>query len=902
MTPVTTATPPSSRDQLPRGARSGQRNVKAGLLALLGSLVLVVGVPVGLVLAVGNPLPTEAPSRDWLTAEVTGALIIDVLAVLVWIVWAHFLVCFLAEWRAIRAGRMPGNVALGGGSQLLARKLVATLLLLAGGASVAQGLTALNADSAPTAQAPITQTVVSESAGEVEPVTVMTPEATPSVIKHYEVEPPDGRHYDTLWGIAERLLGDGFRYKELFELNKNRVQPDGRTLTDADLIRPGWQLRLPADAKGAGVTITALPEAPVASTPGPGGAETSAGSGEVGGTGVAGATTQVDAGGAGSDGIAELLLGSGLVLAGIVRALTARRGPFGEPDEALLALGAAAGVKRAEFIDLALRSLAEQRAAHDQPMPEVLFVYAGDDQLVLHLAGDTVAPEAPWTVSEDGRSWSLQAADLLKPGLGVAAPYPALVCVATTHGFDLLVDLEMAPGLVALGGHDGRARELVLSLATDLVTHAWSDGVDVVMVGFGDELADLDEGRTRHFSTLDQALADARRGQSAASTVARELGVQGVLQGRLRGAASTYTPQVIFLSGAPTSEQAQEIAALTSGGRTACSVVCLGDTPSARWRFVVDASGGFDAGVLGVTGQARGLSSRAQHEIAALVAEAVRRREAGADVVETTPVVALAEAVGVAVPAADETGRLPAIGDVRVRLLGPVAVDGDGAVEAARRDLLTEVVTMAALHADGVHEAVLRASIWPRGVDDDVMAARIADAQGWLGSSANGTRRLTFAEGRLQLDPSVTSDYALLSAAARDTGPGELDRLLHALRMGSGPVFSGVSYGWLAFAREARQARLLATSAARRASELAATAGRVDVAFEALELGIRLVPTAEPLWRARLRLAAQHRPDSVESEVSQMYSVLAEHGVRHEPETDALVTELAPRLGGAVGS
>jgi hypothetical protein len=32
-----------------------------------------------------------------------------------------------------------------------------------------------------------------------------------------------------------------------------------------------------------------------------------------------------------------------------------------------------------------------------------------------------------------------------------------------------------------------------------------------------------------------------------------------------------------------------------------------------------------------------------------------------------------------------------------------------------------------------------------------------------------------------------------------------------------------------------------------------------------------------------------------------MYSVLDQHGARHDPETDALVAELAPGLGGAVG-
>ena len=74
--------------------------------------------------------------------------------------------------------------------------------------------------------------------------------------KHYDVRPPQGRNHDTLWDIADRTLGDPFRWKEIFELNKDRLQPDGRRLVDADLIMPGWQLRLPGDARGAGVQIT----------------------------------------------------------------------------------------------------------------------------------------------------------------------------------------------------------------------------------------------------------------------------------------------------------------------------------------------------------------------------------------------------------------------------------------------------------------------------------------------------------------------------------------------------------------------------------------------------------------------------------------------------------------------
>ena len=63
-------------------------------------------------------------------------------------------------------------------------------------------------------------------------------------------KPPQGRHHDTLWDIAERHLGDGLRWKEIYELNRHRPQPDGHRLEVARLIHPGWRLLLPADAIG----------------------------------------------------------------------------------------------------------------------------------------------------------------------------------------------------------------------------------------------------------------------------------------------------------------------------------------------------------------------------------------------------------------------------------------------------------------------------------------------------------------------------------------------------------------------------------------------------------------------------------------------------------------------------
>jgi nucleoid-associated protein YgaU len=44
---------------------------------------------------------------------------------------------------------------------------------------------------------------------------------------------------DTLWKISEKTLGDGARYKEIFEANKPM-------LSDPDKIYPGQVLRIPA--------------------------------------------------------------------------------------------------------------------------------------------------------------------------------------------------------------------------------------------------------------------------------------------------------------------------------------------------------------------------------------------------------------------------------------------------------------------------------------------------------------------------------------------------------------------------------------------------------------------------------------------------------------------------------
>ncbi len=53
------------------------------------------------------------------------------------------------------------------------------------------------------------------------------------------------RRGETLSGIALHELGDGSQYPELARATEDVQQPDGRHLTDPDLIYPGWHVKVP---------------------------------------------------------------------------------------------------------------------------------------------------------------------------------------------------------------------------------------------------------------------------------------------------------------------------------------------------------------------------------------------------------------------------------------------------------------------------------------------------------------------------------------------------------------------------------------------------------------------------------------------------------------------------------
>ena len=253
------------------------RGLGSGLLVL----GIVVGIPAALLLVVGNPIP-EIP-RDPIGGQVPIEFVLDVIVCIVWLAWAQLVSCLVTELVAgVRGSGLPWRVPFAAAAQQdLARRLITAVLLLA---TAGQGLQSAAAPSGgPGFAAPAAVSSVSGAFDQVATATVGQADAATRQAdaarsapanqlgslkgaKQYVVMPPDGRHHDSLWDISERYLGSGIRYREVFELNKGRLQPDGSRLTLESLIRPGWTLVMPADALGEGL-LEVTPDLP-APTPG----------------------------------------------------------------------------------------------------------------------------------------------------------------------------------------------------------------------------------------------------------------------------------------------------------------------------------------------------------------------------------------------------------------------------------------------------------------------------------------------------------------------------------------------------------------------------------------------------------------------------------------------------------
>ncbi|MDF2708394.1 MAG: hypothetical protein K0R62_4046 [Nonomuraea muscovyensis] len=880
-------------------ARRTVGDVFAGLGALVVLVALVGGVPYALLSFVGPPIAAELLDVDLLFNQVGPSTIVAVLVLLVWLAWLQLFACVVVEvYAGVRRVGMPARVPLSGGTQALANRLVSAVLLLFTAGAVAVPIARLGT---PAPAAP-PMTAVAYSAPVVEQVL-----ETQRTKKVYVVQPPHGRHHESLWEIAEKCLGDGRRYPEIFRLNQHKEQPDGARLRMADLIRPGWVLDMPDDARNVhAVPVTQARAQTLREHPGKAATtgrvadkaeqtvkeelgkrqrgqegESRRGAGDTKAEpGTGRATDESRAADQGGLDLVDYLAGASLAAAGLLAALGRRRReqlwrrafgrrvvrPRDDAASAEVALRLGADTPGTRILDVGLRLLGTELAAQGRTPPIVYAAHLSARNLDLWIHPPDGDAPAPWTVQDGGQVWRLHAHEgrLLTESPQGGAPYPGLVSLGTDAGGRVLVDLEAAQGLINIRGRQTTAA--LAALAVELATNRWSDRMRITLVGFGEELTAIAPDRVRAVGGLAEVLPELE------ATAAPR---QQVLTGRVTG--SPRVAHYLLSAVTPTHDEARRLALLAR--RDTAGYVVAGDVPHATWTLEITDDGKAKIAELGFEVTAQLLPRRHYQALVDLFRTAGRHD--GEPMSQVRPL---------------EDLHPP---EVEIRLLGPIEISGLDPLEEGRMGLAAEMLVYLATHPGGVHPAVLGGVLWPRGVQAMVRDATIARVADWVGPE----HLLVDDAGRLSLGPRVRTDWTLFRELVRRAERDPTARILlleKALGLVRGPLLSGRPHGryaWLAADDLEYDVSAGVADAARRLCEMRLEQGAPEAAVAAVRAALLLAADDEALWRDLLRAThATGDPARLHAVVDALTGPprFGAYGGGLAPETEALIDELLP--------
>jgi hypothetical protein len=592
-----------------------------GLGALVVLAALVAGIPWALWHFVGWPLPHHVPSAAQIghaldSHGIAGRTLVDALAVVVWVTWAVLVASVVAEIPAALGGRRARHLPVAGVFQPLTGRLVAAVVVAclalaprpvhdtpagspaSGLAGVRRPVAALvlTGDPQPLSYAapppppPAADTAATGPAGPI--TTGFGQQAGPT--RSYVVQ-----RGDTLWGIAERELGDPLDWSEIYEMNAGRPQPGGATLTDPHWIDPGWTLLLPTSATvqppaggrppapsspvtpptpdpEAPPTATLPTTPPVTATRPPVPASTApVRSGHTAAPGSVNATSPHAA----EHGADPVRLPSGSVVAG----------SFAAGVLSAVALGRLR--RRHDYRyhppepgrDLSpppllptLSHLARPAGDHDEDI-SVPVAGVGGNGTGAALAGDPGSSRANGVVGAD-----------VAPSQADGRLHPGLLEVGTRDGNGVVIELSDLCG-VAIGGP--AAGDIVRAMLAGLVVRAGPGAAEILCAA---ELAERllpglapDPAIRRAGSALEVArVVEAER-----ITRTRRLDVVGETDatGFRDQHPENPLPALLVLADAPPGESAGRWAALCSGTEHLdIAVVFLGDSPAASGRVVTD--------------------------------------------------------------------------------------------------------------------------------------------------------------------------------------------------------------------------------------------------------------------------------------------------------------------------
>jgi len=898
------------------------RHLLKGVAALVVLVALVAGVPWALWHFVGWPLPHHLPSagqvgRALNRQGIPAQTLVDALAVVVWLTWATLIASLAVEIPAALAGRHAPRLPVAGIFQPVTGRLVAAVIVAclalapkpahlgmpAGASSVSSGLTARQ--PVPTLvlrDATLTASTTAVQAPSASPTTVSAsgpaapaPAAPVSTPTSYVVQ-----RGDTLWGIAQKQLGDPLRWSEIYQLNEGRPQPGGATLDDPHWIDPGWTLVLPTTAPPPTAPATPIP-APTSTAP----TTTSSPSPTPATTTPPPSTTPAPTTPTTSPPTTarSATHDNGTVAHQAVSSSHPVRLPSGSEVAASFAAGVLATVTIGRLRRRHAYRYRPPRPGRDlRPVPP--------RPTLVHLSRASRTDEESETPAE--------------PGVAPVFPVddderrldPGRLEIGTRNGTAVAVEVTDLSG-VALTGPivDDVARALIAGLLVRAVP-----GATEILIT--DETAD----RLLPALAADRALRRADDSDQAARVVeAERIARTRRMAGVDAPDAATFrhdNPEnplpllLVLLDQVPVESNGRWAALLATAPRLGIAVVFLGPSPLATGRLALDASGT----TTGVDdhGSAKGLDGltlyrlRADEAIELLGAVNEANHEADDDFNAD-------DAFGSVTPLhadpewpSDESENTewpdtpgltgPEDRAIVVDMLGPLRITVHGhTITAGLRGRAQALFAWYLLRPEGATSDEAVDALWPDTEPDQVRRQfwrPFGDLRTRLRSTGdNGLEVLEKTGEHYRPNPAeIACDLwrfqaALAEAARADDDETARAALREAVETYRGDLLSGVGYSWVEPVRQDLHRRAL--DAHLRLAELDERAGRAELAVEVLERVIELDRYAEEPYRRLMAIHATHsRPDAVTATFQLLRSRLADLDVDMDETTSRLYRSL----------
>ncbi|WP_421740702.1 LysM peptidoglycan-binding domain-containing protein [Cellulomonas sp.] len=727
---------------------------------------------------------------------------------------------------------------------------------------------------------------------------------------------------DTLWQIAAEHLGAGDRYPEIVDLNRDQVQPDGDTLRDPDLIRPGWVLLLPTDGTVATPTEEEVSAPPPTTAPAelqddhipataqnaiapsdPDRSERSTGAQDAASMPTAEAHASapdpsnvadepdVDPH---TDSPATWFLGlTALGAAGLIGEVTRRRHlqqrarRLGEsipmPDLTSPAAHAERTLRSASTpvsipaITTTLDNLGCRCFDAGRELPRVGALLLDEHTLTLLLLEDDPEPIAPFTAA-DPHTWVASTADVAAETAiddpERCAPYPLLVTLGHTEHGTLIVNLEAA-GTLTITGDDTIADDILRALVVEAATSDLS-GQLCVCLDPADDLAPLASAFEPHRLRL--LWADDERATTT-TAVAQSLSSQGLedtLQARGdRQAPDTWLP-VTFVE--------RTVAGTGCAPWTGVGLVSRQDSDDrAGWTIEADDRSVAVLRPLDVAFQPQRLRHDQLNDVQALLDTSVPPTP---NIAAPRPIFSSKEEIAALRAAHSDTAEpAPAERSFTIGVLGPIEIDGPPSTRRLS-PRMTELLVYLALHGPTTG-ADLDDVLWNGArINAGTRNALIYRARRHVGANV---LPLADKDGCYRLGDGATTDWHQFQHALADgeqsDGRSEIDRLRHALDLVRDRPFRGIrgaEYAWADYDIQRMTGAIADTAAV--LANLQLRAGNERDALDTALHGMRVAPYSEALQGIALEAARATGGVDEEARLRARFS--------------ALLGELDPELSG----